>query len=202
MLKRKLRSFGIIEAMVASIVIILVLTGAVALIANLVKASSIDASYQEAETIAEEVFSGIEAARATRELEFVAGPIGDGRFPIECFSNSYISGTGNPLQAECLTSDGKYKKLLPFYTLSNSDVFNPSQFDSGSYFTITQKRSATTPSGFFKFNTSVDGGPCLDMTGVDISQERCRKVTVTVKWEDKNGPQTYEAIERFTDWQR
>lgn len=198
---KKIKSFGIIEALVASVVMILVLTGALALSSNLVKSSSVDSSYREVESIAEEIFSSVESARAAGEIEFVASQTNTQKYPIECFDSSFIN-SGNPRAADCLTTIGDYRNSLPFATLSDNKRYSSDQFDSGGYFSVTQSRSMSIPGGFFKFRSSVVSDGCLGLDGaVTIPGERCRKVLLEVKWEDKNGLQTYKSIERFSDWQ-
>jgi len=197
----KVKSFGIIEAMVASIVIILVLTGAVALIANLVKGSTTGASYQEAETIAEEVFSQIEAAKAADKIYFVDEVTG--RFPIECFDSLFMKNVASPDRVSCFT-DGMstYDKLLPFYTLGTQESYSADQFDAGSFFQVLQIRNKSIAEDFFKFKTTVsrESIPCTDINGAVVPQLRCRNVIVEVVWDDKNGTQHYKAAERFADW--
>lgn len=198
---KKLKSFGIIEAMVASIVIILILTGAVALMANLVKGSTTGASYQEAETIAEEVFSQIEVAKAADKIYFL-GPVA-GRFPIECFDSSYIKNIASPERDACFSdSASTYDTLLPFYTLGTQESYSADQFDAGSFFQVMQVRNKAVAEDFFKFKTTVNhgGADCVNLNGVRVSWQRCREVIVEVKWQDKNGEQSYKAAERFTDW--
>lgn len=204
MLKGRIKSFGIIEAMVASIVIILVLTGAIALTTNLVQGSTLDSSYQEAETVAEEVFSQIEAAKAAGSLYFVASAdAADTRFPIECFDNSVINDATNPDRARCFTdANSLYNKLLSFYTLGDSGVYAAGQFDANSFFTVSQNRNKAISEGFFKVKTTITrpAGNCQAVGGVTIPSGRCRRVDVKVQWEGRNGTQTYQAVERFFDW--
>lgn len=198
---KKLKSFGIIEAMVASIVIILVLTGAVALMSNLVKGSTTDASYQEAEAMAEEVFSQIEAAKAANKLYFVDPVVG--RFPVECFDNSFLNNPSSPNRDRCFASGYDYDKLLSFYTLGKTESYAVGQFDPNNFFIDLQNRNKSIADGFFKLKTSVgfdSSTSCANVGGVVVPNKRCRVVVVDVRWEDKNGEQTYKASQRFSDW--
>lgn len=200
---RKIKSFGIVEAMVASLVIILLLTGAVAVSSALIKNSTLDASYQEAESIAEEVFSLIEASRAKGELSFFGNVSGDGIYPIECFDSDFIQNGSKNI--ECLNS-GDYQALLPYNTLNSNKRFKPADFNPTG-FVISDERNPNFPSGFFNLNVQVPDDPasytCLSSgSDVVVPWQKCRLVDVTVSWQERGHLQKYYISQRFTSWQK
>lgn len=199
---KKLKSFGIVEAMVASLVIILLLTGAVAVSSALIKNSTLDASYQEAESVAEEVFSLVEASRAKGELSFFGNVAGDGIYPIECFDTDFISNLAK--NTECLKG-GEYQALLPYFTLNKDKRFKPSDF-SANMFVVSQERNPNFPSGFFKLKVEVPDDPssysCLGHSSLNVPSEKCRLVDVTVSWQERGREQNYYISQRFTNWQK
>lgn len=197
---KRLNSFGIIEALVASLVIILILTGAIALTTNLVKSSTIDESYQEAEGIAEEIFSNIETSRSTGEIYFVTADSEGVKYPVECFDNDFVNGSSS-LRTSCFDSSNQYRNLLPFRTLSTMTNYSADQFDANNFYSVSQPRSVSVSPGYFKFKVQVLSDGCLGVSGVSVPSEKCRKVVVEIKWEDKNGQEVYRSVERFSDWQ-
>lgn len=199
----KIKSFGIVEALIASMVIVLILTGAVAVSSSMIKNSSLDASYQEAESLAEEVFSLIEAGRATGELTFVGGTSGSGIYPIQCFDSEFINNSTS--NAPCFESGSTYQTLLPYYTFGGGNDYSSSQFN-GAYFPVTRVRNPNFPSGYFEIKIQVPDDPgsyeCVKVAGFEAPSERCPLVDIEVQWEEGGKVQKYYALQRFTDWQR
>jgi hypothetical protein len=206
----KIKSFGLIEAMIASFIAITVLSGAVALASSVNKSTTIDSSYSEAEQIADNFLENLNFANSQGRIFFdarslmVDGGTVDPIFSIDCF-NSALTNACHQEYGPTLDNP----KFLDFYWNNSrtiADTADPSSYQ----ITKAELNNDSFPDGFFKIKTTIRSARdsldtidvCKTVAGVAIPVSKCRVVDVEVRWSENVGDQTYKVSKYITDWTR
>jgi len=206
--KNKLKSFGLIESIIASMIIVILLSGAVALSASSLRGITYDSNYHEAEHIGEILAEKIVVAKSTGQIDFLKGitaSLKDPFFSIECFDSDNISDLlGSGADSNCRKTSGAIKSALPFPNDRN-------RFDDQNYVSVVAGDSGVPfddtafANEFFWWKIDIQNGPgggCPSISGVDIPPSKCRVALISVKWEQPTGAQTYSFKQYFTDWEK
>jgi len=203
-LARKLNSFGLIEAVIASTVMALILIGAAVLSSSTLRSSIVEENYHEAEHIADALLEKVKSAKDSGLVVFVKNQNEDLEsselLSADCFDTSKRDGTN------CKTAAGRYKDALPYYDSPTMEE------DANGYILVKNNakipfNSSNFPAGFFRWKVTVTRpefcqgiGPALSPT--PISGWKCRRVQVEVKWDQPSGEKSYLIRQYFTDWSR
>lgn len=188
----RLKSFGIFEAMIASVVVILILTSAVALSASSNRVASKNETYSFASQIADQFLEQITFGKSVGKVRFDQRAGDGGAFPIECF----ISNVGQRAAAICADATPFLPAALNQHLATDSpDVYTYKNTDNSSF-----------PPGYFKYTATVrqvTSGWCYGPADSDriIPGLKCRNVKIQVMWKDGAGDQSYVATEYFGDWE-
>lgn len=178
MKKIKLKSFGITEALIASVIIILILSSAVALAASSIKVAAKNDTYSIASQISNSVLEKVTAAKESARVSF-DDRSGAGFFPIECFDT---------LKFSSLSCNG----LSDFIEYSDVDLQGYVSFKN----TISSYEE-----NYFKYKVTVKKPEisCSVMPNEEIiPSQMCRLVSVDVKWSEK---ENYLITQKFTNWE-
>jgi len=189
---KKLKSFGLAEAITASVIVVLVLSAAVALSSSVHRSAQNDTAYFEAEHIADELFEKINLFKSSGRLYFdnrLASS--DGMISIDCFDSTRTCGDPDKSSVDFPLNqypyDAAHQPDSSYYVnVKKSDLNNPTFPDD--YF--AWKMTVTTPAS------------CNTPTAVDIPKDKCRLVNIDVKWEDSSGTKHYNLAQYFADWER
>jgi hypothetical protein len=190
-------------------IIVILLSGAVALSASSLRGTTYDANYHEAEHIGEILAEKIVLAKSTGRVDFgktVWSSLGEPLFSVMCFDSDNIKNvlSGSAASSNCYGTDGKLKSNLPFPT----DI---SRFDSDAYVSVIASDTRVPfdntafADGFFSWKIDIQNGPggvCPSISGVDIPSSKCRVALISVKWEQPTGMQTYSFVQYFADWEK
>ena len=203
----KIKSFGLVEAMIASFIAVTALSAAVALASSINKSMTLNGSYSEAEKIADNFLENLSFVNSQGRVSFQDTPLvntssGDTVFSINCFDSLKFADA-------CATTYGA-GQYLNFYAPRPSPSDNlTSKINSASpvYYKVLAKATGSDLFGddFFEINTAVKklaGGVCQSATGVTIPVDKCRIVDVQIKWSDNSGDKTYKVSRYITDWTR
>lgn len=199
----KIKSFGLIEAMIASFIAITVLSGAVALASSVNESTTTDSSYSQAEQIADNFLENLNFANSLGVLFFDTRtlPVGSGIFSIECF-NTDPTKSITAKSCRGAYTPSLHPDFVDFYWNSNRTERDTS--DPG-YYKINKdeiNNGAFSP-GFFKIKTTINTPvACKTVAGVAIPANKCRVVDVEIKWSENVGDQTYRVSRYITDWTR
>jgi len=210
----RIRSFGVIEALIASMIIVVLVSAAVVLASISVRSSSQDTSFHEAEHLSEDLIEQLFYAKSNNLAYFTAGTYSAEKFPIECFDTDLA-------QTEPLCkSSGVYKDGLPynsetqfvvpsdlwpnggFVRVKQADIANPSVANDYFYWKLdiyTPGDSHLTDFGF--------GGPapipgkCREIGGVSLPAQKCRLCEIEIQWTESTGDKRYFETQYLTDWE-
>lgn len=204
--KTKLSSFGIIEAIIASFIVILTVSGAVALSSASLRTSLLNDSYLQAEHIADSVMEQIVVAKSAGKLYFdnsskTATQL-ESIFSIDCFNTASIETL---LNKGCSLASGGYKPELPYTSTT--------EFTSGVDKYVKVKSADVSPAfpdGYFSWKLDIKkpdvttgiGDPrnCKTTGGIEIPKEKCRFAEIDVKWAESSGDKHYYLTQYLTDW--
>ncbi|MCX6809934.1 MAG: hypothetical protein NTZ65_04300 [Candidatus Berkelbacteria bacterium] len=195
---KKLKSFGITEAIVASIIVILVLTAAVALSSSTSRTASADSAYTQAEHISNNLFETINLIKSSGRVSFDDKVSSPNIINIRCFdTNTYKTKTTN----DCNKADFTLYPLSRFIYKGLDATTVPDD----NYVPI-KSNELDDPSfsdGYFAFNVAVK--VCPNPISVDtqtVPPAKCRQATIDVKWEEATGVRHFKLVQIFTDWER
>jgi len=182
---KKLRSFGIIEVMIASVIIILVLSSAVVLSSSSVRLANKNDVYSMAAQISDDILEQIVFTKSLNKASFISDT-GINRFPVECFSTILSEKTGT----NCASASDYLPKNLVLPA------------DTGG-FEVYKIDGSTYPPDYFRVQVSVKkpSGASSMCQGSDIPGDKCRYVRVEVKWTDAAGDEKYDTAQYFSDWE-
>lgn len=187
----KLKSFGIIEAMVASMIVILILTSAVSLSSSSTRVANKNDAYSIASQIADEYLENIAFAKSVGKVRFIGSATGT--FPPKCYNTS----TTDRASADCLDSTkGKsYLDLLQMH-FKSSDT-------SGIWYYNNSLLTDSYPNNYFSYKVTMDSTQkCYAPDGTQtIPAIKCRLFKVEVDWTDGAGNEKYFTSRYFTDWE-
>ena len=202
----KLKSFGLVEAMIASFIAITVLSGAVALASSVNKSTTTESSYAKAEQIADNFLENLNFANSQGRIFFDdRSKLYDksaGSYSIDCFDSRSASACEveywaahpgllafYPDMMRFYWDHGRTEKDLadlPFYKVKTREIGDDSYGDN-----------------FFKVKTTINIlASCKTVTGLAIPTDKCRVVDVELKWSENVGDQTYKVSRYITDWTR
>jgi len=186
--KDNLKSFGLVEAVVAIFIVVIMLVGVVSLSSSSLRSSMLNSAYLEAEHIADNLLEQIVKAKAEGKLSFLEHPADREVYSIDCFDWENIT------LLECLGKiDLPYKGLADaagYIKISGDDLQNPGF--SNNYFSWRIEVKNPSEQGLAN---------CREIAGEDIPQEKCRFVEVDVKWLEQTGEKNYYQTQYFTDWE-
>ena len=199
--KIQLASFGIIEAIIASFIIVLMVSGAVALSSASVRTSLLNDSYLQAEHIADSVMEQIVAAKSAGKLYFDSSSRTPAQllsiFSIDCFATANRSLPG------CKLSNGAFRPEVPYVGMVTTDF-------SDDYVKVKSKDvSPAFPDGYFSWKldikkpdvaTGIGTRFCRSVAGINIPVDKCRFAEIEVKWTESSGIKQYYLTQYFTDW--
>jgi hypothetical protein len=189
-------------------IIVILLSGAVALSASSLRGMTYDANYHEAEHIGEILAEKIVVAKSTGKMNFLKGvgaELDDPFFSVGCFDSDNIKNLlDSGSDSNCRGTDGKLKIALPFPT-------DPTRFEDQNYVSVISSDSqvpfdnSSFENEFFSWKINIQNGPggvCPSITGVPIPQNKCRVALISVKWEQPTGTKTYSFKQYFADWEK
>ncbi len=188
---KKLKSFGLIEAVAASTIIIVIASGALVLSSTSMKTSAADQVYLEAENIAEFVFEKVQEKKSQGKVYFIKPlPTPANSFIVKCFDNGFAAS--NP---PCFEGTGGLSKTGLGYRQSDIITASPK-------YPVPYKGTANPAfmNDFFKY--SVDVVPLSFGTSVVFPEDKIVSVNVEVTWDDVGGGKKYYARQYFADWER
>lgn len=198
----KAKSFGLIEAVVASMVVVLVLSAAVALASSSLRTMLTSDAYREAEHISGKIFGQIEAGKTAEKISFNGSVSGQGILPISCFDTDYyfsnrvsckniLFDPGLPYEEGSVQSADGYVDAI-----SSNDNFINGYFKYKVRVLKADQMYTVSANGVTS-NESFCRGTKSDIT---IPADQCRLVEVDVKWSEHSGDKYYYQTEYFTNW--
>lgn len=204
----KVKSFGLIEAMIASFIAITVLSAAVALSSSVNKSTTIDSAYSVAERLADNYLENLGFANSQGRIFFdnrghyIDGSGASRAYSINCFDTRFAKPCRDELSGDI------YDDF--FATLWNDSL---TKFDNIDTYLVQSKLigNESFPNDFFKIRVQINNSPyknasgtsvCPSVSGLDIPPEKCRAVDVEVKWSENTGDNEYKVSRYFTDWTR
>jgi|GEM_PF-2141525 len=193
----KLKAFGLTEALIASVVIVLILSAAVALSSSSIKVATKNDTYSIASQISNDILERVSSAKELGQVTFDLSSSATS-FPIECFDTEMYKTLG----LDCASGGA----VLPY----QSDIkYSQAGF---AYFDFKGKASSY-PEDFFRYKVSVskpqDSCSGSKPDGV-IPSEMCRFVKVDVVWDESpafnisgsSNEKHYVITEYFTAWEK
>jgi len=180
MQKVKLKSFGIIEAVIASGIVVVVLSGALILSSSALRSATLESSYLEAEHIADSAMEQIMLAKTSGKVSF--STFARDQASIDCFDTLLRNQLG------C--------SALGYY--SGADI-------SAGYVKVKSANvSSAFPDNFFKYKVTIpdsNNRDCRKFADSDLPKEKCRVVNIDVLWEESSGQKQYHLSQYFSDWE-
>jgi len=205
----RIKSFGLVEAMIASFIAITVLSGAVALANSINKSTTIDSSYSQAEKIADNFLENVSFANSTGIVFFDdrgSSMVDQGQsskvFSINCFDS--LSAAICKTQYDSMI----FPDEMGFYWDNRRTQIDNS--DTG-YYRIVAGEIGNIAFGndFFKIKTTVNHfkdsagqDACPSIASVAITADKCRVIDVEIKWTENTGDRSYKVSRYITDWTR
>jgi type II secretory pathway pseudopilin PulG len=189
---KKIKSFGLIESIAASTIMVVVVSGALALASSSVRTASSDQAFLEAENIAEFVFEKVQEKKSQGEAYFVKpNPAPANSFSIECFDTTVAYSNLN-----CFKSIDRSTKTGLDYVQTDIE-------QSGGKHSVEFNGLANPAfgAGFFKYSISVDK-PTYFEDSIVFPKDKIVSVNVEVTWNDVGGEKKYYARQYFGDWER
>jgi hypothetical protein len=189
---KKLKSFGLAEAITASMIVILVLSAAVALSSSVHRSVQNDAAYLEGGHLADGLFEKINLFKSSGRIYFdnrLASA--DGMLSIDCFDSTKTCNDRDTSSVD--------------FPLNQYPYDATHQPDSSGYVKVKKSdlNNPTFPDDYFAWKmTVVSPESCNTPTAVDIPKDKCRLVNIDIKWEDSLGVKHYSLAQYFTDWER
>jgi len=207
---KKVKSFGLIEAIIACSILIILLTAAITLSSTLLRGSQLTQSYFEAEHIADDILERVLADKSRGLLSFIGSvdnPVEGEIFSIDCYDNQ--KGYG---KLSC-QSGAKYKGQLPY---SDYGLPDPAK---DYYISVKHDKAPSFPDNYFSLKvsirrpsempTEIDQGKsrCRSIENssgqqVDISPDKCRYAEIDIKWVEPSGEKKYYQTQYFADWEK
>jgi len=198
----KFKSFGIIEAVIASAIVVILISGAVSLSSSSLRSSSLNTAYFESEHIADDLMEQIYSAKSAGKLYFDSRDIvsTDTLFPIDCFDTSYwrsscdgviSAGAELPYNTDTIFSGA----LGSEYVDVGKDDISPA-FPDVFY---SWKISINKPS---EMQPPISGCRSVSDSGNAIPEEKCRFAQIDIKWNESSGEKHYYLTQYFADWER
>lgn len=188
---KKVKSFGLIEAVAASTIIILIASGALVLSSTSMKTSALDQTYLEAENIAEFVFEKVQEKKSQGEVYFIKPvPTPVNSFIVKCFDNSFAASN-----TPCFESAGGLSKTGLGY--------RQSEIITGSPKSPVPYGGSANPAfmnDFFQY--SVEVVPLSLGASTVFPENKIVSINVEVTWDDIGGAKKYYARQYFADWER
>jgi len=189
----KNKAFGLIESVIASLIVIVVLSAAVALSSGSIKTAELNSSYLEAQHISESIFESINLIKSSGSVYFDSTVREDGSINIDCFDSEYYN-THN--SCKLIVNFDKY----PFTDIS----FLNSQYRDGYYLASSEMLdNPSFPDEFFSYKTEVSQPDnCYTSNNIKIPDKKCRIVLTDIKWTETSGEKHYRQGMYLTDWER
>lgn len=192
-LQIKAKSFGIIEAIISSSILIVILSAATFLMFNSRKSVELSTARFQAEQIANDIFQRLSTDKATGLVSFV-DTSSDEDFPVECYDISQISNS------ECKIGT-TFKGKIPFSSVSEGGYGN---LLTESLLSIPKARMASNfVDGYFKMDIKIDHGlsACKAIGTLNIPEEKCVMMKIKIKWNEKGKDRFFANTQYFTDWE-
>lgn len=194
MLRSKLKSFGLTESVVASVIIIVVLSATIALSGSMIKTTEVNASYAEAQHLSDNFFESINLIKSSGQVYFDDSVRGDKFVDIDCFATDYYrshptckSGvdTSNYPLDQIPYLNGEYRD--GYYSVSSDLLDNPA-----------------FPDNYFHYKIEVTDLDCYTDDGgdIEIPATKCRIVLTDIRWDEASGEKHYRQGMYLTDWER
>jgi hypothetical protein len=194
-----MKSFGLIEAIAASTIIIIIVAGALSLSTYSIRSTANDSAYFEAENISESLFEKINEKKSAGLATFFAGENSStSAFPIDCFDYSQAQ---NPLCAATGLDFTNIKSdyFTPYVFTGVNPAYAPGFFSWK--IVITKPLADPNATGYSRtYNDNFTA--CKAVSGVSIPPEKCRMIHVEVKWSDQGRDKNYTASQYITGWER
>ena len=187
----KLKSFGIVEAVISSMIVIIVLSAAVFLSMSATKTTEVNSSYNQAQHIADLILERLQLIKSNGRLYFDDVSRGQETVSIDCFDTNRFSGCLSGMSEDYPLDQFPYRNLA---VGSDGYITAPnSWFDSSAF-----------GDGYFKFIVLVEqlSSGCHTSGTISVDNTKCRKVTISVKWEEQSREQNYKQAVYITDWER
>jgi len=193
--KIRLKSFGLTESVVASVIIIIVLSAAIALSSNTIKTTEANASYTEAQHLSENFFESINLIKSSGQIYFDNLSRGDQVIKIECFDSNYYKAH----LAECKTGIDSSK-----YPLDQLPYLKTPTYSNGYYLVpASLLDNPAFGNNYFSYKiTVIKPDECYTSGQITISKIKCRRVLTDIKWEETSGEKHYRQGMYLTDWER
>lgn len=209
---RKIKSFGVLEALIASMIIVVLLSAAVVLATMSVRSSSQNTNFHEAEHLSEDLIEQMFYAKSNNLAYFAAGTYSAEKFPMECFDTDIVQTEG------LCKSSGVYKDGLPytsqteivptgevhggFVRVKQKDVANPGIADNYFYWKIDIYTPGDAHLVDFGFGGPLPiAGKCRDIGGVSLPAQKCRLSEIEIQWTEATGDKRYFETQYLTDWE-
>lgn len=194
--RNKLKSFGLTESVVASVIIIVVLSATIALSSNMIKTTEINASYTEAQHLSENFFESINLIKSSGRVYFDDSVRGNQFVDIDCFDTIYYKSHPTCI-SDVDTSEYPLDQIPYIKTLT----YNASTH----YFSVPSVflNNPAFGDNYFSYNITVtQPEECYTSGGIEIPKAKCRKVLTDIKWEEASGVKHYRQGMYLTDWER
>ncbi len=196
MKKIKLKAFGLTEALIASVVIVLILSAAVALSSSSIKVATKNDTYSIASQISNDILERVSSAKELGQVTFDLSSSATS-FPIECFDTEGYKALG----LDCVSGGA----ILPY---QSNTKYSQTGF---AYFDFKGKANPYS-ADFFRYKVSVSKpqNSCSGSENNDIPPEVCRFVRVDVVWDESpafnisesSNEKHYVITQYFTAWEK
>jgi hypothetical protein len=196
---KKLKSFGIIEAVIASAIVVVLISGTVSLSSSSLRSSSLNTAYFESEHIADDLMEQIYSAKSAGKLYFDSRTAGTNElFSIDCFD------TKNFNLITCQKA-GSFREDLPYDSNTATKI---KDISGKKYVQVGEDRvSPAFSEAFYSWNITINepdtADGCRSVPGsTPISKEKCRFADIDIVWNESSGEKHYYLTQYFADWER
>lgn len=184
----KLKSFGLIEAIIGSAIVIIFVV-AMAYVSVRANQILIESKHRQvAQKISDDFFSRIFMLRDSGRISFKQGKLNNQVIPINCFS------TDSSENCKSTLLDSYPQNQAPFFDMiSNQSVGSYKLFKS-EYLAPDEAKS-----DFYKIKVQVDKTSCGKDKDIEISPESCRNVNLEIIWQESSGLKKFTVDQYIAD---
>lgn len=190
----KIKAFGVLESLIASVILMLILSGATVLASRISKSVDKSQMNEAAAQLAQRVSANIDELKSTGNLFFdtrsalvFKNDLQDASLSIDCFDSSKITSCINLMPApfrQRFFFSQKDQNAEGAFIIKSSDI-----------------KDNRFPDGFFTVKPKVSAFSCRTQGGLTIPGNKCRLIQIVINWQS-NGLRSYEITKYVTDWQR
>jgi len=184
----RLKSFGLIEAIIGSAIVIVFVVAMALLGANANRVVGENAHRQVAEKIADDFISRIFLLKAVGRVSFGDTDQASQVISVDCFSTEKGESCKKTIM------DAYPQNQFPFFDMVSTQ-------SSGSYKSINNNylKLENLADNFFKIKTEVKKASCDTSDNSIVDKSDCRQVYLEIYWNEPDGIRTYSVNQYLTN---